>query len=211
MKTSKSAHYQRQYRQRLRDKGLVKKEVWILPSRATDLYFIEQQLRYPATEAAAPSGGEGGLMEIKNNHQVWTTTELYEALKASDLCAEGRASVEVINSAEPCLHIIMSEYGDLPLFLTVSRRHMLVEAVLWPLSGVKDPGVFNREVLRTHKFFPLSTIGLDVAANGEEYYIMFGSLSASSILANVVFEIESLADNVIRATEAYEDFLNITG
>ena len=36
---------------------------------------------------------------------------------------------------------------------------------------------------------------------------MFGALSASSILPNVVLEIETLADNVIKATEAYEDFL----
>lgn len=129
---------------------------------------------------------------------------------AASFCTEGQASIEIINAAETCLHIIMHEYGDLSLFLTVSRRHMLVEAVLWPQAGVKEPGAFNRGVLRTHKFFPFSTIGLDVDANGNEYYIMFTSLSASSIPANVVFEIESLADNVIRATEAYECFLDIT-
>ena len=36
---------------------------------------------------------------------------------------------------------------------------------------------------------------------------MFGALSASSVLSNVVQEIEMLADNVIKATEAYEGFL----
>jgi uncharacterized protein YjfI (DUF2170 family) len=36
---------------------------------------------------------------------------------------------------------------------------------------------------------------------------MFGALSSSSILDNVVFEIEVLASNVIQATEAYADFL----
>ncbi len=36
---------------------------------------------------------------------------------------------------------------------------------------------------------------------------MFGALSSSSDLANVVFEIEMLASNVIQATEAYAEFL----
>jgi uncharacterized protein len=38
---------------------------------------------------------------------------------------------------------------------------------------------------------------------------MFGALSAASSLADVLFEIEALADNVIRATEAYEWHLRV--
>lgn len=143
---------------------------------------------------------------MKASH-LWTTVELYEALAAADLFLDGRASLELLNAAEPCLHIVMHEYGDLPMFLTVSRQHILVEVVLWPVSVVKDQDLFNREALRTHKFFSLSTVALDRGPEGEENYIMFGSLSAASILSNVIFEIETLADNVIRATEAYEDFL----
>lgn len=139
--------------------------------------------------------------------QLWTTQELYEALAAADLFTDGRASLEILNAAEPCLHIVMHDYGDLPLFMTVSRQHILVEALLWPTDAVRDVEALNREVLRTHKFFSLSTVGIDTLADGSENYIMFGSLSASSILSNIIFEIETLADNVIRATEAYEDFL----
>lgn len=36
---------------------------------------------------------------------------------------------------------------------------------------------------------------------------MFGALSATSVLPNIVFEIETLASNVIQATEAYSNFL----
>jgi hypothetical protein len=38
---------------------------------------------------------------------------------------------------------------------------------------------------------------------------MFGALSATSILENVIFEIETLADNVIKATEAYGDYIGL--
>lgn len=231
MPPKKSAHYQRLYRQRLRDMGLVKKEIWILPERAPELHYLERELRRPLlrqenlenphltrndsgkilTQPAfsadiLPSRGadrEGDFVKP----QLWTTQDLYETLTGCELFADGRASLELINAAEPCLLIIMHDYGDLPIYMTVSRQHILVEALLWPISAVRDPETFNREVLRTHKFFSLSTIGLDRQPDGEESYIMFGSLSATSILPNILFEIETLADNVIRATEAYEDFL----
>ena len=212
MPTKKSAHYQRLYRQRLRDMGLVKKEIWILPERADELHYLERELRQsrrglplpPEEGVGAEKGGD-----LMKPSQLWTTQELYEALLTADLFVDGRARVELLNAAEPCLHIVMHDYGDLPLFMTVSRQHILVEAILWPVGVVRDPEAFNREVLRTHKYFSLSTVGIDVLPDGEEAYIMFGSLSAGSILSSVVFEIETLADNVIRATEAYESFLAV--
>ena len=60
---------------------------------------------------------------------------------------------------------------------------------------------------RTHKLFPLSSIGLERLADGTDCYTMFGALSSGSALSDVVFEIELLADNVIKATEAYENHL----
>jgi uncharacterized protein YjfI (DUF2170 family) len=39
---------------------------------------------------------------------------------------------------------------------------------------------------------------------------MFGSLSATSKLSHILFEIEMLASNIINATEAYADFLKTT-
>ena len=203
-----SAHYQRLYRQRLREQGLVKKEVWILPGRASELAELEKVLRQPG-EALLESGLEalimqgGGEMEGK----VWTIGNLYDALAGAPLFEEGRAVVEMINGEEPCLHIVMSEYGDLPLFLTVMRRYILVEALLWPLSGVVDPDRFHREVLASCKLFPLATIGLEAFPGGEAMYTMYGALSAASSLENVVFEIESLTDNVIKATEAFQEHI----
>ena len=208
MQAKGSAYYQRQYRQRLREQGLVKKEVWILPERTKDLLSLERQLRQPFAGMPLSDHVERGRESMKTA-QLWTTPDLYEALRTTDFCMENRAEIEIINATEPCLHIVMREYGDLPVFLTVFQQQILVEALLWPVNDVRDPVSFNREVLRTHKIFPLSTIGIETLADGTEYYAMFGALSASSILSNVVFEVETLADNVIKATEAYEHFLII--
>lgn len=139
--------------------------------------------------------------------QVWTAQALFEALSATELFTDGRAAVELIDGADASLHVTMREYGDLPLFIAVFGEQIIVEALLWPLADVRDAAAFNEEVLRSHKLFPLSCIGLETLPDGQACYTMFGALSASSILANVVQEIELLADNVIKATEAYEGFL----
>jgi len=203
MKAKSSAHYQREYRRRLREQGLVKKEVWILPEHAKRLSEFEKQLRKPGEVSETT-----GVVTMTENIKRWTTASLYDALQQAELFAEQRATIELIDGVDPALHIVMNEYGDLPLFLTVVGDQIIVEAVLWSASDVSDLVQFNDAVLRTHKYLPLSTISLD-QVDGEDYYHMFGALSATSLLANVVFEIEVLASNVIQATEAYGEFLTL--
>ncbi len=204
MEKKSSAHYQREYRKRLREAGLIKKEVWILPEHGKLLLKLEKKLRTPETQ-------ELNQGEIKNMTKsvLWTTSSLQQALGKSEMVASGAVSLEMIDGTEPALHIRMRQYGDLPIFLTVVGEQILAESVLWPLEDVRGVEKFNDEVLRTHKLFPLSTISLDTMPDGNEYYTMFGALSATSIIENVVFEIETLADNVIKATEAYGDYIGL--
>lgn len=203
MKAKSSAHYQREYRQRLRKMGLVKKEVWILPDNAKLLAYYEKQLRQSNPSTIA----EQGENVMTNNLKRWTTESLYAALAEEEMVTSGTAGIELIDGIEQAVHIVMYEYGDLPLFLTVAGEQIIVEAVLWSTEEVNDLNAFNDTVLRTHKYFPLSTISLDTLSDGRDYYHMFGALSATSVLPNIVFEIETLASNVIQATEAYSNFL----
>lgn len=207
MQKKSSAHYQREYRNRLREQGFVKKEVWILPENARRLALYEVELRVSAKQLVSrgfmPVKGESRMTDVVNR---WTTASLYEALIKAELFASKRAEIELIEGVAPALHITMYEYGDLPLFVTVSGEQVVVEATLWSLSEVTDPALFNETVLRTHKYFPLSTISLD-KIDGDDSYHMFGALSSASSLQDVIFEIEILASNVIQATEAYADFL----
>lgn len=199
MNVKTSAHYQREYRRRLRQQGLVKKEIWIRPENAEQARAIEKELR--------DAGGR--RPDLGSHHAArppWRTGALYDDLVTTSLVQEGRASVELIEGIDPTLLIVLHEYGDLPQFLTVAGDQIIVESVLWPVTDVKDPGEFNETVLRTHKYFPLSTICLGQRTD-ELYYLMFGSLSSSSELTDIVFEIEVLASNVIYATEAYADLL----
>ena len=202
MDNKTSAHYQRLYRQRLREQGLVKKEVWILPEHTPRLLAFERKLRQPQLMLASMEKEEGMSMS-----QIWTAQALHEALSATELCKGELASIELIQGADASLHVTMHEYGDLPLFIAVFGEQIVVEALLWPAADIADAAAFNNEVLRTHKLFPLSSISLETMPDGQSCYTMFGALSSASTLSDVVFEIELLADNVIKATEAYEGFL----
>ncbi|MFD1261231.1 biofilm formation regulator BacA [Entomomonas asaccharolytica] len=204
MDTKTSAHYQRLYRQRLREQGLVKKEVWILPEHARMLLNVEKQLRQPAGMTQSLSQESNMTAAVS----MWTSNKLFDALSAVELFKNGGASVELVQGTDPSLHIIMHEFGDLPVFISVVGEQIIVESILWPTDAVKDVNAFNEEVLRTHKFFPLSTIGIEKLAEND-FYIMFGALSSESSLSNVMFEIEILSDNVIKATEAFEDYLKV--
>jgi uncharacterized protein len=210
MERRSSAYYQRRHRERLREQGLIKKELWVLSEYADELAGIERQMRRPRDEI--PTGRterEQVMSEVSiQSSRLWTAPALHAALAASDGVRDGTMSIELIDGAEPGLYLTMHEYGDLPLFMAVVGRQIVVEAMLWPVSQVRDAARFNEEILRTHRLFPLSTLGIETI-DGEAVYIMFGALSAASSLADVLFEIEALADNVIRATEAYEWHLKV--
>ncbi len=211
MERRSSAFYQRRHRERLRELGLVKKELWVLQEYADELAAIERRMRQPRGEGpwAGQAEGETVMPEVSmHSLSMWTASTLCQAIAASDGVRNGAIAVELIDGAEPGLYLTMHDYGDLPLFVAVVGRQIVVEAMLWPVSQVRDAARFNEEVLRTHKLFPLSTLGIETI-DGEAVYIMFGALSASSSLADVLFEIETLADNVIRATEAYEWHLRV--
>ncbi|XKM13512.1 YjfI family protein [Orbaceae bacterium ac157xtp] len=210
MKEAKSsAFYQQQYRQRLREQGLVKKEVWILPEYASKLLEVEKQLRVTQANITSESfNKQKGNDEMVKN-VTWTVANLYQELSKTELFKNRAVSVEVIEGIDPCLHIIMHDYGDLPLFLSISNQQIVVEALLWSVDMVKDTAKFNEEVLCTRKLFPLSTIAIEQAGDGSVNYIMYGALSSSSLLSSIVYEIETLTDNVIKATEAYEHILNV--
>jgi uncharacterized protein len=215
MERRTSAFYQRRHRERLREQGLMKKELWVLPEYADELVAIERRMRRArgAVQEGVSVEKEGVMGQslrveplsasIAVDASLWTAPALCASIAASQPAREGAISVELIEGAEPGLYLTMHDYGDLPLFMAVVGRQIVVEALLWPVSQVRDAARFNEEVLRTHRLFPLSTLGIETL-DGEAVYIMFGALSASSSLADVLFEIEALADNVIRATEAYE-------
>jgi len=206
MKKKSSADYQREYRKRLRDQGLVKKEVWVLPANGKQLAIYEKELRIPQLEQSV--GLEIGEKDMndKATHR-WTTESLFNALKDRPAFSNGNCTIEIIDGIDSSIVVSMHSYGDLPIFITVSGEQILAETVLFSLDDVENTADFNEYVLRTHKYLPLSTISLEYDAEQGDYYHMFGALSATSSVNDIVLEIDTLAENTIQATEAFKAFL----
>ena len=203
MKNKTSAYYQRLYRQRLRDQGLVKKEVWILPEHAATLSRVENQLRTPEP---VPESLEK-RKPIEAPVQPWSITALLIALSSTPLFTSKQASIELLQGADPSIYIEIHKHGDLPIFIAISGEQIIIESMLCSKEDINDLNAFNRAVLKTHKFFPLSSIALETHLNGNSYYVMYGALSATSRLSNITLELDILTDNIIKATEMYKEYL----
>jgi uncharacterized protein YjfI (DUF2170 family) len=202
-----SSYYQHRYRARLREKGYVKREIWIPPEYTKVLKDCETALRVgvlPIVSKSAPKYAPESEMSKDGN---WTTETLHRALAESEAADEDVIKVELVAGIDPGILVTMAEFGDLPLLMSVSGSQILVETLLWPVDEVKDTAAFNDLILKTHKLLPLSAFGIRQGPDGKDYYEMFGSLSAGSILASVLFEIETLADNAMQAAEAYQSDL----
>src|SRR5690554_6798778 len=133
MERKSSAHYQRLFRQRLRDQGLVKKDVWILPEYSERLVAVEKRMRQPLQGLASCEMEEG-----MNMPQLWTAQALHDAIKTTELFNNDQIAVELIEGADASLRITMREYGDLPIYVAVIGEQIIAEALLWPASDVQD-------------------------------------------------------------------------
>ncbi len=203
MASKKPAYYQSKYRERLREKGYVKREIWIPLNYTKVLKDCEAALRAGVMPIILRTGTERKMSQDKN----WTTESLLEALKQSEPVTAGDIKVDLVEGADPGILVTMKEFGDLSLLMSVSGSQIIVDTLLWAVEEVDDSAAFNEMILKTHKLFPLSTFGIVVGPDGRDYYEMFGSLSAGSILESVIFEIETLADNALQAAEGYQSEL----
>lgn len=202
--TSEAAMNVRRFRERLRERGLVKKDVWILPEYADDLSALEKSMREPgwvpsSRSAAAPS-------------QAWTLGSIEEALRAHPLASSGLLAVEHIEGAEPSLRLTVKCHREesVDVLLAVSGEQILVESYLWANTEITDPVAFNDYVLHTHKYLPLSTFSL-TDVGGVPSYTLFGSLDSRSTLQCLMFEIQSLAENARASRTLYAEFLRPGG
>lgn len=203
MVSKKSSYYQSRYRARLRENGYVKREIWIPPDYTKILKDCETALRAGIIPIIPKTVTESQMSQDGN----WTTKTLYEALTKSAPAVDGTIEVVLADGTDPGILITMMEFGDLPLLMSVSGSQILIDTLLWPVDEVNDPAEFNETILRTHKLLPLSTFGIGRGPDGKEYYEMFGSLSAGSILGSILFEIETLADNAMQTAEAFQSDL----
>lgn len=202
MAESRAAKYQRAFRERMRSQGLVQKLVYIRPEHGRLLSRVEKALQQHAPQVLVMDNHKGDR-QVMGNSSRWTTASLFEALKDSELTADGRASVEYLQGAEPAINVVMHDFGDLPIELAASGEQIFCSTPLWDDSQIQDKAAFNEALLLINPINPLSNFGLMQREDGSKVYVVFGELSSSSALEQVVEEVEVLARNTLEAAEAF--------
>jgi uncharacterized protein YjfI (DUF2170 family) len=202
MQTKKtSTFYMEQRRTGLRASGYVPKEVWVLPENKKLLAEIEITLRQPYQ-----AGAHTLEMQMTAVVDKWTITRLFDALTSLEMVTSEKVATSIVQGADQAIKLEMLEFGSLPIFMAVMGDQIIVDTLLIEASEIEDKALFNDAVLRSRDLFPLSSIGLETLPDGTAVYSMFGALSAESSLTNVVTEIETLVENVQRATQALSHF-----
>ena len=135
----------------------------------------------------------------------WSVKSLAEALSESTLLREGEMTARVLEGTDPVLQITMNEFGDLPIFLSVGSEQIVVSALLWPVDEQENQAAFNVFLLKAQKLVPLSNFGICVVG-GRDYYELFGELSTTTSIEDILIELRTLAENAIDATALRETF-----
>ncbi len=198
--TKDSAFYMGQLRARLREAGFVPRDVWILPENSKSLRKIEKMLREPLYS-------ESSMESLMSQVQNWNSKSLYAEMLNQPSVINGAMSVKALVGLTTSIQVTMNEAGELPIFIAVTGEQILVQATLFEATKIRDTAAFNDAVLRSRSLFPLSSIALE-NINGTNVYVMYGALSAGSLIESVMTEIETLADNVINAVDAFEIYFN---
>ncbi|WP_064609397.1 DUF2170 family protein [Photobacterium sp. J15] len=102
--------------------------------------------------------------------------------------------------------LVIRNEDNIEAYLAVAGEQILVEVLLFPHQQVSDNTALNDLILRTHKMFPLSTVGIN-EINGESYYVAFGSLSSQSKEESILIEVATLFRNVEAFIELYQEYL----
>ena len=190
------------WRTRMREKGLVKLELWVQPGHREPLRWMAKQL---LDEAPLEPLAQRLLSSDKaETHmpEIWTTQRLAEALKDPEQPGflPGEMSISLVDGVSPALQVSMHLYGDLDVFVSVEGEQILASVLLWPVAEQEDVDAFNRMLLGLNKAMPLSSFGITQVGE-TDYYELFGALSARSVLPSIQTELRTLAANAMDVVE----------
>lgn len=195
IKETGSKSRQARWMQKLRSQGLERCEVMVPREFKPVIHRVADALRNGGTVLIGPSKD---WREVMSEVDVpWTTKTLYDAIVGMNVITPAEATVEVVSGADPVVRFVMHEVGDLVVYVSVSGEQIVTSTLLWPRSQQENPVEFEGMMLRNHKkYLPLASLGIVSLAN-EEWYELFGSMSARSSLAGIATEIRTIADNAV--------------
>jgi len=187
-------------RARLREAGLVLREVWVHPGNAVLLLKLEKVLRQPNPQPLinALKGVNTAMSDGNASAQA-----LLASLSQGPLVKSGNFSAELLDGVDPVIHVT----AHISVIVAATSEIIIVQAALFAVADVADEAALNAHILRTEKFFDLANISIDRHPDGSEHYVIYGALRCGSSLEDIEYEIDTLARNAVDAASAYREFL----
>ncbi len=193
------AEYQKLFRLRMAEQGLVRKDAWILPEHALVLSAVAKALQKPGTRIIIEEGQMTMAQKIENAQAL--RDALVDQFKGKPVDAS------LVDGIDPVLELKLNDQGGLPIVVAIAGDVIIAQAFLWPEDMVRDTATFNRQVMLSEKLFGLANISLDRSADGETYYVAYGALRAQSTPEDIAYEIEALGHSVLDIAETFRPFL----
>lgn len=193
------------HRQKLVEQGMKRVEVWVKASDAPLIQDIAAQMRRGSiihiSPPRVPEDGPQAIMEgkkiMESLSSPWTIATLKQAIESSDELLPGEFECRTNQGANPVLEVTVEAAGGVTLFVAVQGEQIVTTTILWARRDQEDQAAFEAMMLRAHKVcLPLSALSIDTI-DGEEYYELFGSMSARSALRSVILEFRAIANNAI--------------
>ncbi|AYV48485.1 DUF2170 domain-containing protein [Caulobacter flavus] len=126
----------------------------------------------------------------------WTVRSLKAALDEAPGRGADEITVSILEGADEILLATMHWHGDLEIYVSVSDQQVAASALLWPVDEQEDRHAFNEFLLKAQKLVPLSNFGICVVG-GRDYYELFGELSTTTSIEDILIELRTLAENAI--------------
>lgn len=183
------------YRERLRAKGFVKKEVWIPPRFKTTLKQVELALR----QGILPTIPENTESEQMYDRMNALMSDLAEYMDDTDIGYD----VDMILHDNGVLEFVVDGMHEFSQLLVEADDQYVVSTQLINLDEIhpRTQQNLNRALLELNNVVPLSNFSI---ANGS--YSLDGQLSADSKTEVIMQEVVTLADNVTEALDFISDF-----
>ncbi|MBO9708544.1 MAG: YjfI family protein [Caulobacter sp.] len=129
---------------------------------------------------------------------AWTVRSLKAALDDAPGRGADELTARVLEGAEPILLVTMHWQGDLEIYVSVSDQQVAASTLLWPVDEQEDRHAFNEFLLKAQKLVPLSNFGISTVGE-RDYYELFGEISTTSPIEDILIELRALASNAIDA------------
>ncbi|MEH6404773.1 MAG: DUF2170 family protein [Sneathiella sp.] len=192
---SSGAERQKKARQKKRDLGLIKIEVWVPSSGRKVIRELEAELN---------SRNENH--DTKDTHLMTklSAKDIFIQLSATEEVRNGEMAVTTIEGDTPVIQAVMQDVDEFPVMITVGEEQILAIVNLWTVDEIKDGKKedLNEYLLRLNMPVPLSAFSII-----NDQYVLYGALSVNSNISEIVEEIATLTNNVIEALESCEEYL----